>query len=100
MKKKLISISIVVSLILVIIYISYFSELRTWKTQNIIYRNKFDKEQRIEFQVKKEGRIGYSKRIVFIEENLIWNTVEIVDTNMIDKRKWVRVEEYVNELGL
>ena len=46
------------------------------------------------------GAFGYNRRIVKVSKGLIFNSTESIDTSIIDKSKWNRVDEYVNELGL
>lgn len=71
-----------------------------YKTQEIIYRNKLNKNITIEYQMQDSGAFGYNRRIVKVSKGLIFNSTESIDTSIIDKSKWDRVDEYVNELGL
>lgn len=46
------------------------------------------------------GARGYHKRMVKVEPGILWDTVSPVDINTLDKTRWRKVDEYVNELGL
>jgi len=99
MKKKIIIISSITLIITFIVYISYFSDIREWRTQNIIYKNIFVKDKRIEFQVKSHGKFGYTSRIVKIESRFLIDKIDLIDTTTIDPTKWRRVDIFINEMG-
>lgn len=65
-----------------------------WVTYSILYQHKKDNRQIIE-QVYDIGAIGYGeKRIVEIKPILnIWNKIELVDTNKIEKSEWIFVDK-------
>ena len=84
----------------------YFNPFLFWgadspfKTQEIIYRNKENKNVTIEFQLQDIGAFGYNRRIVKVTGGVISNSIEKIDTATIDKTKWDLVNEDVNELNL
>jgi hypothetical protein len=67
----------------------------TWTTFNIAYQDKTNPERQIREQRYDVGALGYgSERIVEVKPfaGLFWQ-VSTVDTNKIDKTKWVRVDK-------
>ncbi|MBD0255670.1 MAG: hypothetical protein ICV83_08115 [Cytophagales bacterium] len=74
--------------------------LSTWKTQEVCYRSRREKDHRIEFQMKDIGALGYKQRIVEVKPFLWFNIISETDTSALDKQDWDRVDEYVNELEL
>ncbi len=74
--------------------------LTGYKTQTVYYRLRENPEITIEFQMQDIGARGYHKRMVKVEPGILWDTVSPVDINTLDKTRWRKVDEYVNELGL
>ncbi len=72
----------------------------SYKTQGIIFRNKADKNITIEYQMQDSGAFGYNRRIVKVSNGLLFDSTEAIDTSKIDKSRWDKVDEYVNELRL
>lgn len=70
----------------------------SWKTQTIIYQNKFDDSKKVEFQMYDIGFAGYHKRKV--EVNYITNWFFISKEVGIYNSDWKKVNMEVNELGL
>lgn len=100
--KKRIFISILGILLFSIInnFISISNYLSKWKTQEILYINKNDKNEKIIFQMKDIGALGYKKRIVKQTKIFFYNKNTLIDTLEIDKRKWTKTNKFVNELNL
>ena len=71
-----------------------------YKTQTILYRGIEDPGVTIEFQMKDVGGRGYLKRTVQVEPAFFWDRITDVDLEAIDRSKWRRVDEDVNEHGL
>lgn len=71
-----------------------------YKTQTILYRSIEDPGVTIEFQMKDVGGRGYLKRTVQVEPAFFWDRITDVDLEAIDRSKWRRVDEDVNEHGL
>ena len=93
--------AIVIALMLLLIIEPRISfSLSPWKSQEIIYRHRMNKHQRIEFQMQDVGAFGYNKRIVEVRSFFFIDFTEDIDTTQIDKSDWQRVDEYINELGL
>jgi hypothetical protein len=65
-----------------------------WVTYSILYQHKNDNRQILE-QIYDIGALGYGeKRIVEIKPILnIWNKIELVDTNKIEKSEWIFVDK-------
>ena len=99
MKKIYKQILLLIAVISFVVYIAYYSGLKSWKTQYIVYQHKYKTDLRIEFQVQKQGRIGYTQRIVIIKENFMLDDIGLIDTTTIKKSHWLRVEKYINEMG-
>jgi hypothetical protein len=71
-----------------------------WKTQDILYRNKKNENERIEYQMEDMGAFGYNQRIVRVKKGWLFDSVYPLDTNLINKSDWIQVNEYVNELRI
>lgn len=105
MKKKiLIGLTIIALVIIGLLFL--FNPFLFWnlgtsyKTQEIIFRNNSDKHLLIEYQMQDLGAFGYNRRIVKVSKGLIFDSTEEIDTSKIDKSRWDKVDEYVNELEL
>lgn len=70
----------------------------SWKTQTIIYQNKFDSSKKVEFQMLDIGFAGYEKRTV--EANYITDWFFISKEDGIYNSDWKKVEKEINELEL
>lgn len=72
-----------------------------WRTQDILYESKHPWFKRVEHQMQGMGAFGYNQRtvVVYYLTPLFMITSEV--PNNIDKDEdWVKVDKYVNELGL
>lgn len=70
------------------------------KTQSIDYRSKLNPDHRIEFQMRPTG-LGYQRRYVVVKPVLPFlNWVTRIKRGTVDESKWIKVDEYVNELNL
>ena len=95
------SITIVVLVLLLVLFdLRILFSLSPWKTQEVIYRHRTDKNCRIEYQMQDIGVFGYNRRIVKVEPFLFIDLAEEVDTSQLSESDWQRVNEYVNELRL
>lgn len=71
----------------------------TWKTQVIFYRNSKHPQQTIEYRMRSKYGYAYEKQIVRKKKLLpFMDDIIAVDTNTIDKSKWIRVNENINEM--
>jgi len=71
-----------------------------WKTQAIFYRNAKHTRQTIEYRMRSKYGYGFEKQIVRKKRILPFiDDIIIADTAKIDKSKWIRVNEIVNEMG-
>ena len=70
----------------------------SWKTQTIIYQNKFDDSKKVEFQMLDIGALGYQRRIV--EVNYITDWFFISKEEGIYNSDWKKINKEVNELEL
>lgn len=71
----------------------------TWKTQVILYRNSKHPQQTIEYRMRSKYGYAYEKQIVLKKKLLPYmDDISVVDTNTIDRSKWIRVNENVNEM--
>lgn len=52
-----------------------------YKTQEIIFRNKSDKNITIEYQMQDSGAFGYNRRIVKVSKGLLFDSTEPIDTS-------------------
>lgn len=71
-----------------------------WRTQAILFENKYNPEIRIEFQMQDVGALGYNRRIVLISPQAESYSIEYIDTGKVDKGEWIFVNKDINELGL
>ncbi|WP_284653242.1 hypothetical protein [Flavobacterium terrisoli] len=72
-----------------------------WKTQSILYRNTKHPQQTIEYRMRSKHGYGFEKQIVRRKRILPYlDNIIVVDTTAIDKSKWIRVNEMVNEMGI
>lgn len=73
-----------------------------WKTQILLYQNKTDSNQTVEFQMRADPfSFGYRKRIV--EKTSVvpfFDYVKKSDTTQLDKAVWKRVDKRINALNL
>ncbi len=72
----------------------------SWKTQEVLYRSRSNKNRRIEFQMRDLGALGYRRRIVEVKTFFFFNLPSEIDTARINKKDWYRVNEYVDELEM
>lgn len=70
----------------------------SWKTQTIIYQNKFDDSKKVEFQMYDIGFAGYHERTV--EVNYITNWFFISKEVGVYNSDWVKVDKEINEMNL
>jgi len=79
-----------------------------WKTQNIIYRNRYSANRSIEYQMQNPGPGSYNQRTVDKTQllpGISWlrefdtNSDAILEST-IDIAEWKKVDIEVNELGL
>jgi hypothetical protein len=71
-----------------------------WKTQAILYRNTKHPRQTIEYRMRSKYGFGFEKQIVRKKRIFPYiDDIVIADTTLIDKSKWIRVNEIVNEMG-
>ncbi|WP_143055646.1 hypothetical protein [Flavobacterium terrigena] len=70
----------------------------SWKTQTIVYQNKFDDSKKVEFQMLDIGFAGYDKRTV--EVNYITDWFFISKNKGIYNSDWKKINKEVNELEL
>lgn len=97
-KKYVISLLIIV--FTVCLGVAVLTWTNTWKTQAILYRNKQNPQQTIEYRLRSKYGFGYEKQIVRRKKVLPYiNDIIIADTTTIDRSKWIRVDEIVNEIG-
>lgn len=71
-----------------------------WKTQEIVYRKVSSPGDVVVLQMEDAGILGYNKRyakVIKVTPLFFWVT-ELKKVE--DEEGWVRVDEYVNELGL
>jgi hypothetical protein len=74
----------------------------SWKTQTLIYQNKFDSSKKVEFQMLDKGALGYRRRT--IEVNYITDCFFIsspyTKENFNLDSNWRKVDKEFNELEL
>ena len=103
---KTVKLKILFSILPIIVFfqILNFGILRTvfissaWKTQTIIYQNKFDKSKKVKFQMLDIGAFGYIRRT--IEVNYFTDWFYTTKKESIYNSDWIKVDKEVNELGL
>lgn len=94
-----------VILLLVIIFsvclvVAVLTWTNIWNTQAILYRNKKNPQQTIEYRMRNKYGFGFEKQIVRKKKILPYiDDIVVADTTTIDKSKWIRVNELVNEMG-
>ena len=71
-----------------------------YKTQTIIFKNRKDPLSTIVFQMQDSGAFGYNRRIVKVRQGIIWDSINNIDTSLLNHDNWERVNIDVNELGL
>ncbi len=81
---------------------AYFTWGGDWRTQTVLYQNLTEKNTTINYQLRAiRFQFGYKKRVVQIKHLapfLEWNTD--VDTLLIDKSQWKKVDINLNEMKL
>ena len=104
-KKLRTNTSIIITFIVVGILVflkAFFTWGGDWKTQTILYRNIENKNKTINFQLRADKfSFGYKKRVACIDKLapfMEWTTD--VDTMLIDKSKWEKLNIRVNEMKL
>ena len=78
----------------------YFLLFPPFQTQTIMYRNKDNRNLRVEFQMQDMGAFGYNRRTVIVEPGTFFDTTKPIDVRKLDKNEWVLVDEEVNELHI
>ena len=99
-KMFIFSIAIFSVLLAVIFFLNPYSFGSSYKTQEILYRSKKDRNVRIEFQMQNIGSFGYNERVIKIHPGIFWDFTQEIDPDKIDTSDWIRVHEDVNELNL
>lgn len=87
--------------ILSIFVIDFFTWGGGFKTQDILFRSKKFSNITVEFQMEDIGAFGYNRRtvrVIQLTPMLKWTT--FIEIDKIDLNEWMKVDEYVNELGL
>lgn len=71
-----------------------------WKTQVILYRNARNTGETIEYRMRgNKFGFGFEKQIVQRKKMLpCLDDIKVADTSAIDKSKWIKVNETVNEM--
>jgi len=81
---------------------AYLSWGGDWKTQTILYENVANSNKTINYQMRGDRfAFGYKKRVVEINKivpAIEWTTD--IDTLLMDKTQWKKVDKQINELGL
>lgn len=81
---------------------AYLSWGGDWKTQVILYENVANTNKTINYQMRGDRfSFGYKKRVVEIKKivpTIEWTTD--IDTLLMDKTQWKKVDKQINELGL
>lgn len=74
----------------------------SWKTQTIIYQNKFDPSKKVEFQMLNKGALGYRRRTIEVNYMTDWFFISSPYNEEIfnSDSDWEKVDKEVNELGL
>lgn len=82
--------------------INTFLSASSWKTQTLIYQNKFDSSKKVEFQMLDIGFAGYEKRTVEVNYITDWFFISSPYTEEIfnSDSDWKKVNKEVNELEL
>ena len=82
--------------------IGYLSWGGDWKTQTILYENVANSNKTINYQMRGDRfAFGYKKRVVEIKKivpTIQWTTD--IDTLLMDKTQWKKVDKQINELEL
>ena len=97
--------SVVFGLFIVSVLIKFLADTFSfgsgYKTQDILYRQEDNPNNRIEYVWEDIGAFGYNKtyqKVIRITPLFEWRTN--TNTSNLDKSSWKEVNEYVNELGL
>ena len=81
---------------------AYLSWGGDWKTQTILYENVANSNKTINYQMRGDRfAFGYKKRVVEIKKivpSIQWTTD--IDTLLMNKTQWKKVDKQINELGL
>lgn len=94
-----------IALLLLIVFavclgVAVLTWTNNWKTQAILYRNSKHPRQTIEYRMRSKYGYGFEKQLIRKKRILPYiNDIAIADTSTIDKSKWIRVNEIVNEMG-
>jgi hypothetical protein len=95
--------------ILTIIGLIYLNPIKilfhtqTWKTQTIELVNKNSKYNKVEFQMKDIGALGYAKRnaeVYYITKHFYFVLSENYDERNFIGTDWKRIDKKINEIGL
>jgi hypothetical protein len=95
--------------ILTIIGLIYLNPIKilfhtqTWKTQTIELVNKNSKYNKVEFQMKDIGALGYAKRnaeVYYITKYFYFVLSENYDERNFIGTDWKRIDKKINEIGL
>lgn len=71
-----------------------------FQTQTIMYRNKNNRDLRVEFQMQDMGAFGYNRRTVIVEPGTFFDTTKPIDIRTLDINEWLLVDEEINELHI
>ena len=95
--------------ILTIIGLIYLNPIKilfhtqTWKTQTIELVNKNSKYNKVEFQMKDIGALGYAKRnaeVYYVTKYFYFVLSENYDERNFIGTDWKRIDKKINEIGL
>jgi len=79
-------------------YLAWYGD---WKTQTIVYKNRYNTHRSIEFQMQDWGGLGYVNRTVDrLKLFPFADWIRKIDVKDIDTLNWKKVDIYANELGL
>lgn len=99
-KNYIVKISSLIIPIIVLIGIIYFGSTKitfsssVWTTQNILFINKQNHNNRVEFQLKDIGALGYKKRTVEVIHISNWfMIVKSKNQNFEQKENWIKANE-------
>lgn len=95
--------TIILTLILVVGPMNILFSRSAWRTQTILYQNGHLSFKKVEFQMQAIGALGYNKRTVKVLylTNYFMLISEVPNkVDLIYEYEWVKVDKYVNELGL
>ena len=80
--------------------INTFLSASSWKTQTIVYQNKFYSSKKVEFQMLDIGFAGYEERTVEVNYITDWFFISKEDGIYNSDSDWKKVDKEINELEL